>query len=152
VTILRLPPRIKVLEAASAVAGKRIKKVGSRRYTVVSSDGTRKYTVYVDIERGLAYSSDNGTRLRGYVGYPIIAALIIEGILPYNKDVGEALKDVPWRELNEKYKRYSIVESIVKNLAESKGVPRHVVDAYMREVIDKLKTIKLKRLDSIPLI
>ncbi len=149
---LRLPPKIKVLEAVSAIAAGRVKRVSSRRYVVTSSDGSRKYTVYVDPEKGLAYSDDNGTRLRGYVGYPIIAVLMLEGIIPYNERIGKALQDVPWRKLNEKYKKYAIVERIVKNIAEKRGVSASEIDSYILDVLEKLKKLSLKKLNVLPLI
>jgi hypothetical protein len=105
-SLLRAPPRIKVLEAASAVAAGRVRKVGSSAYLVTSSDGSRVYRVYVDLARGVAYSDDNGTRLRGYIGYPILAVLMKEGVLPYDERIGRALSDVPWRRLNEALRRY----------------------------------------------
>ncbi len=149
---LRLPPKIKVLEAVSAIAAGRVERASSRRYVVTSSDGSRKYTVYVDPEKGLAYSDDNGTRLRGYIGYPIIAALMLEGIIPYNERIGKALQDVPWRKLNEKYKKYAIVERIVKSIAEKRGVPVSEIDSYILDVLEKLKRLSLKKLNVLPLI
>jgi hypothetical protein len=65
---LRLPPRIKVLEALSALADGRVKVTGEHTAQVTSSDGSRIYHVYVDPSRRLAFSNDNGTMLRGYVG------------------------------------------------------------------------------------
>ncbi|MEM4474885.1 MAG: hypothetical protein QW405_00545, partial [Fervidicoccaceae archaeon] len=67
------PPPIKVLEALSAIADGRVKIIDEKRARVSSSDGTRIYEIYLDLEQGLAYSTDNGTLLRGYVGYPLIA-------------------------------------------------------------------------------
>lgn len=150
-TLLRIPPRIKVLEAVSAVAAGRVEKKGLNRYRVVSSDGSRAYTVYIDLGQRLAYSNDNGTVYRGYIGYPIIAVLMAENILPYNKSIGEALKDVPWRELNEKYKSYTVVEAIVKKLARERGVDTSSIDEYTRSILERLEKLKLKRLDTIPL-
>ncbi|HDI02232.1 MAG TPA: hypothetical protein ENF93_01150, partial [Ignisphaera sp.] len=89
---LRLPPRIKVLEALGAIADKRINIIDSYRAKVVSSDGSRIYTVIVDLAKGLVYSDDNGTKYRGYVGYPIIAFLMLQGVLPFDRKISEALK------------------------------------------------------------
>lgn len=69
---LRSPPKIKVLEALGAIVDGRIKQVGEGDYVVVSSDGYRKYSVHVDLERGgIADSTDNGTTYKGgYMGTP----------------------------------------------------------------------------------
>jgi len=45
---LRLPPRIKVLEALGAVVDGRVRPVGEGRCEVVSSEGDRVYDVVVE--------------------------------------------------------------------------------------------------------
>ena len=78
---LKLPPRIKVLEALGAIADGRVRP-GEREAEVRSSEGDKVYKVCVDLERRRAYSTDNGPKFRGYVGYPIIAVLMLKGVLP----------------------------------------------------------------------
>ena len=140
---LRLPPRIKILEALSAIGDGRIYVLDEKRARVVSSDGSREYNVYTDLERRLAYSDDNGTRFRNYIGYPIIAFLMLKGVLPFDKRLAEALRGIPWRELNEKFKSYAIVENIVKKIAKERGVEPHELDAFIAKVMDKLRKIEL---------
>jgi len=101
---LREPPRIKVLEAAGAIADGRVHLVKGLtpdrlEATVVSSEGDRRYRVVVVKEGGgyRVYSDDNGTRLRGYVGYPIISVLMLAGALPRDKQVEVALKGIDWK-------------------------------------------------------
>ena len=149
--MLRQPPRIKVLEALGAIGDGRVEKLGPHRYRVRSSDGTRVYLVYVDPSRGLAYSSDNGTRLRGYVGYPIIAALMLEGILPLDERLASALRGIPWKRLNEKYKKYAVVERIAKKEAASRGVEPGELERFTAEVMERLRSLQLRRLDTPPL-
>ncbi|MEM1804177.1 MAG: hypothetical protein QXR80_06745, partial [Desulfurococcaceae archaeon] len=78
---LSKPPRIKVLEAAGAVGDNRIRVLSSTSATVGSSLGDREYKVVL-IEESMgvyrAYSNDNGTLHRGYVGYPILAFMIVK--------------------------------------------------------------------------
>ena len=144
--LLSRPPRIKVLEAAGAIGDNRVKVLSETAATVVSSLGDREYKVVVISEGNnvyRAYSNDNGTLYRGYVGYPIIAFLILKGILPIDNDVVKAMTGIPWKELNEKYQKYSIVENIVISRAEKLGVPRSVVDDYINIVFKKLSLIKI---------
>ncbi len=140
---LRSPPRIKILEALGAIADKRIKLIDERRAEVISSDGTRKYTVIVDYNARRVFSNDNGTRFRGYVGYPIIAFLMLKGILPFDERLAQALKDIPWKKLNETYKRYAIVEEIVKKKALEKGVMPSELDAFVEKSMRLLRSLKL---------
>lgn len=89
------------------------------------------------------YSNDNGTKLRGYVGYPIIAVLMLNGILPFNEKLSKALKGIPWKKLNETYKRYAIVEKIVKGLAQKNGVKPYEIDLFVEDVLRKLRNLYL---------
>ncbi len=140
---LRLPPRIKILEALGAIGDGRIHVLDEKRARVVSSDRTREYNVYADLEHRLVYSDDNGTRFRNYVGYPIIAFLMLKGVLPFDKRLAEALRGIPWRELNERFKSYATVESIVKRVAKERGVDPRELDEFIAEVMDKLKSMEL---------
>ncbi len=133
---LKLPPRIKVLEALGAVADGRITKVDDH-YVVTSSEGDRKYTVKIENEK--VFSDDNGTKFRNYIGYPIIAVLMLEGKLPFDKRISEALKGIDWKKLNETYKNYSIVEKIVKDKAKEKGINESEIDNIIESVLNELR-------------
>ncbi len=148
--LLSLPPRIKVYEAAGSLADGRVKVTmrgdGRIEAVVVSSGGDRRYTVIVE-DRGddlvHAYSDDNGTRYRRYIGYPIIAVMMLHGLLPRNHRVEKALRGVPWKSLNERYRRYAIVERIALERAEKRGVPRDEVIAYVDEVMEELARLRV---------
>ena len=148
---LRQPPRIKALEALAAVADGRVERLGDKAFLVRSSDGSRVYRVYVDPERGVAYSDDNGTRLRGYIGYPIIAALILMGLVPRDDVLAEALRGIPWRRLNEELKKYALVIDRVKEIVRERGVDPSRVDRYMEEVSRVLRRMRLSLLPQPPL-
>jgi hypothetical protein len=149
VSVLKLlvkPPRIKVLEAVGAIGDGRIRVVSETEATVKSSTGERDYRVVL-VESGegafRAYSNDNGTLYRGYIGYPIISFMIVKGILPVDNEVVRAFTGIPWKELNEKYQKYAVVESIVLSRAERMGVPRSIVDEYVTLVFKKLSVIRV---------
>ncbi|MFZ8840593.1 MAG: hypothetical protein ACO2PM_17080 [Pyrobaculum sp.] len=136
---LRLPPRIKVLEALGAVVDGRVRPVGEGRCEVVSSEGDRVYDVVV--EGGFVYSNDNGTLYRGYVGYPILACLMAEGKLPIDAELGEKLRGVPWRRLNEQYKRY---EEVLRQIYVERGIERERAEAYIDAVLRRLAAMRLR--------
>ena len=149
---LRAPPRIKVLEALGAIVDGRVELASKDKKfaRVRSSLGDRVYTVYVDVVKGEAYSDDNGTRYRGYIGYPIISLLMLQGALPFDQEIAEALKGIPWKELNEKYKKYTVVEKIVLSEAEKRGVKPDKVREFVDKVYRELKRIKLRKLEKPP--
>ncbi len=142
---LRLPPKIKVLEAAAAIADGRVQlDVPQEGYArVISSDGSRVYTVYVSEDLREACSTDNGTVYRGYIGYPIIAVLMLKGVLPYDERVGKALAGINWRRLNEKYKRYFIVEKVIKNILSKKGINEEIIEQFKENAYSKLKRLNI---------
>ncbi len=136
---LRLPPRIKVLEALGAVVDGRVRRVGEGRCEVVSSEGDRTYRVVVEGE--FAYSDDNGTLYRGYVGYPILACLMAEGKLPVDAELGEKLRGIPWRRLNEQYKRY---EEVLRHIYAERDIERSRAEAYVGAVLKRLAAMRLR--------
>lgn len=142
--ILAQPPRIKILEALGSIADGRVKLIDADRANVESSTGERAYTVYVNVEKGIAFSDDNGTRFKGYIGYPIIAVLMLKGVLPFDERLAKALTGIPWKELNERYKRYAIVEELVKKEAEKRGVTPKEIDNFVKRVMDCLLQIQLR--------
>ncbi|RLG18626.1 hypothetical protein DRN75_01275 [Nanoarchaeota archaeon] len=126
-----LPHKIKVLEAAAAVAAGRVKQ-----NEVVSSDGSKVYKVNAD----KMWSSDPLTRFHNTVGYPLIAVLMSKGVLPYNASIGEKLKNVVWSELNKRFKRdYDAVYNYVKQKYKLQGV-----DQYVERVLDALGPLAQK--------
>jgi len=139
---LRLPPRVKILEALGAVADGRVRLVGDGKAKVASSEGDREYTVVVVGRR--VYSDDNGTKYRGYIGYPIIATLMLLGRIPYDEKAANALRGIRWRELNERYKRYDIVERIVKGVAEGRGVRPEELDRVVEGIFRSLRGLGLE--------
>ncbi len=150
--VLKLPPKIKVLEALSAVCGGRVKKLNDKLAKVISSDGTREYTVYLDIVKGEVYSDDNGTKYRNYIGYPIIAFMMELGILPKDEAIGKLIANIPWRKLNEQYKSYELVMKHVLSTLQEHGIRPGEVYAYINQVITKLSKYKLRKLESLPVV
>jgi hypothetical protein len=141
--LLARPPRIKVLEALGAIADGRVKKVSDTEFEVISSEGDRTYKVM--IKGSEVDSTDNGTVYRGYVGYPIIAALMLEGRLPFDRRIAEALKGIDWRKLNEEMKAYWKVERVVFRIAEERGVKREEIERFADDVLKRLDALRLYR-------
>ncbi|MDW8041455.1 MAG: hypothetical protein RMJ75_01450 [Nitrososphaerota archaeon] len=141
--LLSLPPRVKVLEALGAVAGDRVSDVTDRGCRVAASEGDRVYTVQVDLGSGEAFSDDNGTVFRNYVGYPIIAYLMVRGALPYDARLGEPLKEIRWRTLNERLKSYRLVEREVAEVFRRKGIDWSEVETFVEEAMRRLGGLQL---------
>ncbi len=98
------PPIIKVYEALGAVADGRVEQTGEGSYRVFSSSRGKFYTVTYEQSTNRIMGNDNGSYFKGYLGYPAIAVLFIEGVLPFAADLAEKLKDIAWKDLNQQYK------------------------------------------------
>ncbi len=142
---LSTPPRVKVLEAVGAVAGGRVRVLGESEAEVRASEGDRTYRVFLDAARGLADSDDNGTRFKNYIGYPILAFMMVKGLLPYDEEIGKALKDVKWRSINELFKNYRLVERYIKEELKRVGIASDRVDSYIASVIEALSGMTLQK-------
>lgn len=142
---LSMPPRVKVLEALGAVSGGRVRVLSEKEAEVDASEGQRTYRVYVDLEKRIADSDDNGTVYRGYVGYPIIAFLMALKQLPYDEEIGRLLASVGWRTINERYKSYRVVESVIKERLAKGGIPSERVDRVIKDVLEQVKKLGLSK-------
>lgn len=145
----KMPPSIKVLEALGAVADGRVRVLSRDEGRVVSSTGERVYTVRFRRETNAIRSDDNGSVYRGYLGYPAIAFLMKIGELPYDERIGNALRGIPWKRLNERYKRYSAVMEKVFQTAQQRGVPRGDIEAFIDSILDILKRRRYKKLGEV---
>ncbi len=143
---LKLPPRVKVLEALGSIADGRVRVINDSEAEVTSSTGDRVYKVLIDLKSNKVFSNDNGTYYRNYVGYPIIAFLMVKGVLPYDDKLANALKGINWRKINEIYKNYSLVENYIKDLLKSKNFSTESVDEFINEVLTKLKSLPLYKI------
>lgn len=143
--LLKLPPRVKVLEALGCVADGRVRVLSDYEAEVTSSVGDRIYKVMVDLKARKVSSNDNGTLYRNYVGYPVISFLMIKGVLPYDDKVANALKGINWRKINQELKNYSTVEKYVKEFLKSKGIDETYVNWIIEEVLNNLKSLSLSK-------
>ncbi|QIW23341.1 hypothetical protein EWF20_03735 [Sulfolobus sp. S-194] len=140
---LKNPPRIKVLEALGAIADGRVKVINENECEVISSEGDRIYKVVV---RGdFVNSDDNGTVYRNYVGYPIIACLMLLKKLSFNEKFSSVLRGIPWRKLNEEYKSYERVEEIVFEIARERNVNRGELENFIKVILDELRRLHLRK-------
>jgi len=97
------PPIIKIYEALGAVADGRV-EVSGNTAKVYSSSKKKFYDVTYDPVGGSIMANDNGSYWKGYLGYPAIAFLMKVGLVSYDEQIGAMLKDIAWKDLNQKYK------------------------------------------------
>src|SRR6185312_4532977 len=100
----KLPPIIKIYEAAGAIGDGRLELIDETRATVTSSDGAKTYEVAFDAAARTVAANDNASYWQGYLGYPGIAMLLLRGVLEVSRETAAALRGIAWKELNRRFK------------------------------------------------
>lgn len=137
-------PRVKLYEAIGAVADDRIRDIADdgsvKTAKVYSSSGNKYYDVSYDQSASAIMCNDNGSYWKGYLGYPAIAFLMKMGILSYDPKIGELLKGVAWKDINQKFDNdfEKAVESILSNMSEEERTHiHHFVDSVYAELSNR---------------
>ena len=142
----KMPPIEKIYEAWTAITDKRVALYDD--YAMVkSSDGAKTYQIRF---HGNQYSSDdNATYWQGYPGYPIIAVLMLQGKLPFDREEANLWKNINWTSLNKKYKNnYSETVAVVAkerdiNLQKANEAVQKVMNALAALPIEIKRKIKI---------
>lgn len=129
----KLPQKTKIYEALGAVADNRVEIDGSLG-KVYSSSRNKFYNISYDAENQAIMSNDNSSYWKGDLGYPSIAFLMKSNVLSYDEKIGQLLKGVAWKDINQKFKNDfdKALESIlaVKNQEERQTLAECVDRVY----------------------
>ena len=95
---------------------------------------------------GQISANDNASFWQGYAGYPIIAVLLASGMIEYDSEVARPLAGVPWKEVNDRFKRDydKAVVAVLKDVA-AEGGDRDAIAAQVDAIYTKLAAMKLQR-------
>ncbi len=141
------PPKAKIYEALTAVADGRVKLTDNQTASVLSSDGTKTYTVEWSGDLRRITSNDNASYWQRYIGYPIIAVLMKLGNLDFDETVAQALSGIAWKQVNRKFRNDydKAVESVLLNLDWGSGLRQTVVSEVDR-IFAQLEKLDLEAL------
>lgn len=138
----KLPPIEKIHEAYSAIADSRI-ILKENEAEVESSDLSKKYLVtWID---DVYTSNDNASYWKGYLGYPIIAVLMLQKRLSFNNEIAQHFKGINWKQLNTANKNNyaKAVKQILDDLAKA-GVDCEEINQEIEKVYAEMKELKIK--------
>jgi len=140
----KLPSKTKIYEALGAVADGRV-IVDGKCAKVYSSSRNKFYDVTYDPNKKAIMSSDNVSYWKGELGYPSIAFLMKMGELSYNEKTGTILKDIPWKDINQKYKNNfeKALEYILTSKTEQE---REYLKKFVDKVYEEIKKFNLSYL------
>ncbi len=129
-TTWKLPPKPKIYEAFSVIADERC-VLENNSATITASDGKKQYSVewIPDNTSGKIRkisSNDNASYWQGYMGYPIIAVLLVTKRIQFNEEIIHHFKDIPWNALNKAAKNdfESVVKNFLSKIEDKKEVKR----------------------------
>jgi len=145
------PPHIsKVYEALSAIADKRIELVDDNTAHCTSTSRGKFYTITYDPQTSSIMSNDNTAYFTKSVSYPILALLILKGVLSYNTTLLPPLKNIPWKDLNQKHKNDydKSIAYYLENLFPS-DLDKDQFQAEIESIYQAACTLKLNFLGSL---
>jgi hypothetical protein len=141
------PPKEKVYEALSAVGAGRVTLLDGLKAAVLSSDSAKTYTVeWSEDVKGFT-SNDNASYWQGYMGYPIIAVLMVLGKLNYSADTAVLLASVQWKELNKRFRNdYSKAVAYALNSLGLDSEARQAINDDVDRILTQIETRELEKL------
>ena len=142
----KLPPKAKIYEALSAIGDGRVRITGANTAEVVTSSGERTYLVQWSEDLTKITSNDNASVWQGYLGYPILAVLMLLGKLQYSNEVANHLSGIHWNKINQTFRRdYNRAVDFVLTELELKGVSRESIEIEVDQIMKQLETTRLER-------
>jgi hypothetical protein len=138
----KIPPIEKIYEAFSAIADDRI-IMAEKSADVLSSDCSKKYLV--TWQDGVYTSNDSGSYWQGYAGYPMLAVLMLQGKLPFERTITDHFKGINWKKLNAKHKaNYAEAVNLILDGLQQNGVDCNVINVEIGKVYEEIKTLDIK--------
>jgi hypothetical protein len=142
----KIPPKIKVYEALGCLGDNRI-KVEDNVVKVYSSSRNKFYVVEYDSRKNAIMANDNGSYWVGYLGYPSIAFLMQRGIIDYDPQYSNALKDIKWKDINTKFKNnFEKTEQHILKLLGERGISRDSILSEVDSIMRQLEKLDLSLL------
>lgn len=137
--MIKLPPIEKIPEAYSAIVDKRV-ELKDNEAIVKSSNGEKEYLI--KWKENVIYSNDNSTYWQGYPGYPVIAVLLLRGVLPLNESILSYFKGVDWNALNKETKR-DYKESVNRVLSDVDENTKMEIFKEFDKVFEEIKKLDI---------
>lgn len=141
----KIPPIIKIYEAIGCIADKRIEVHGNKA-KVFSSSLEKYYTVEFDGKNKIM-CNDNGSYYMGYLGYPAIAFLMMNGKITYNEKIAEWLKGIKWKDVNVRFRNdYKKTGNYIFGVVEKAGNDVGRLKEEAERVFKQVKELELELL------
>lgn len=138
---VKMPPIEKIHEAYGAIVDNRI-ILREEEADVSSSDLTKTYLV--TWKDNVYTSNDNASYWQGYVGYPILAVLMLQGKLSLNREIAERFKGIDWKKRNTEHKNnYAEVVKKIMDELKASGVDTEAIDKEIQKVYKEIEGLEI---------
>lgn len=130
------PSTTKIYEALGAVADGRVEVRGNVG-KVYSSSRNKYYDITYEPQSQSIMSNDNVSYWKGVLGYPAVAFLMKIGVVSYDPRLGELLKGIAWKDINQKFKNdfeKALGYILSSKSEEDKGLFADFVDKIIEEI------------------
>lgn len=143
----KYPPRTKIYEALSAIGDGRVKLKEGQQAEVESSGRSKTYVVEWSDDLRAITSNDNASYWQGYMGYPIIAVLLLLGRLNFKKETADLLSGIPWKQINKQFRNnYDKALDSVLDQLEVNGVDPQTITAEVDRIMAQVEALELEKL------
>ncbi len=141
------PPKAKIYEALTALSDGRVRLVGNEQAEVLSSDRKKTYLVEWSEDLLRFSSNDNASYWQGYMGYPILAVLMLLGRLEIDNEVARLLSGVRWKDLNQKFR--NDYEKAIEFALETSGADteaQRLISSEVDRIMVRIEAMSLEKL------
>lgn len=137
----------KVYEALSAIADKRVELVSQTHSRCYSSSRNKYYEVEYDPGFDAITSNDNSAYFTDTLSYPMIAHLMLVGVIVYDTWLLQYLSGIHWKDINQKFKNnYEASIGFVLKELSNKGVDVSILKAKVELLYQEVCTLELRHL------
>jgi hypothetical protein len=136
-----------VYEALSAIADGRFELIDAHNAKCTSTSQGKFYSIQYDQALNSIMSNDNMAYFRDEVSYPMVAMLLANGEIGFNRDILPYLKNIKWKEINQKNKNdYMKSVGQVLNQLKDSGVNTDVIESEANRIFEHLNALQLNKL------
>jgi hypothetical protein len=134
-----------VYEALTAIADERI-EIKNGIAKCFSSSRNKFYTIKFDTKELLFMSDDNMAYYKDEISYPMLAVLLKEKVIDFDKNILPHFKNIPWKDINQKNKNdyMKSVREFLENTPPNLPLARGGIEQECSRIFNELNKLKLK--------
>lgn len=121
---------------------------GGQSAEVASSDRSKTYSVGWSEDLSAFTSNDNASYWQGYMGYPILAVLMLLGRVEFSREATDLLAGIPWKQLNKRFRNdyAKAVEFVLDDLEAAHSGARQMITEEVDRIMGQIEGLELEKL------